>query len=303
MTCCFALVGHAGAGAHGRRALRIAAVGVAAALPVLAHAHSASDTVLGLLPAASVGLPMALAAGLYARGFAARWARGLSPADWVRATAFVLGMLLLGAALLGPLDSWAQRSFAAHMAQHMVLVVLAPPVLLAARPFALGLRALPPVLRRALLAPRRWPGAAAVRRSCASVGAMAGLHAVVLWSWHIPALFDAALRHDAVHWLEHATLLASGLLFWRALLRARGPSLARALGALLVTTLHTGMLGAVLSLSPRVLYRSYTGPDALAGQQLAGLIMWVPMGTVYLLAAVWLASRLLGGTVRLPQRA
>lgn len=125
---------------------------------------------------------------------------------------------------------------------------------------------------------------------------MAALHGALLWGWHLPAAFDLALRHELVHWLEHVTLLATGVLFWRVLLHSRGANAGWAVAAMLATVVHTGMLGALLSLSPRVLYGAYAGnADALGDQQLAGLIMWVPMGVVYVVAALVLAARALGG--------
>lgn len=251
-----------------------------------------SDSLLVLLPLLAASL-------LYAAGLLRRHlACGLGAAHGARALAFFAAVLLLALALVWPLDAWAGTSFAAHMAQHMVLLALAPPLLVLARPGAAWLRALPRRWRPAFVSPRYWPGAATWRRLAGSMAAAGLLHGVVLWGWHVPAAFEAALRHDVVHWLEHVTLLAAGVLYWRTLLRARGAAAAWALASMLSTLLHSGVLGALLTLAPRPLYASYVAQSgaaqALAAQQLAGLIMWVPMGTVYLLAAIAIASRLLG---------
>lgn len=280
-----------------QRTRRFTVLSTTAAAPGLAAAHggaldwhaAASDSLLVLVPLLAGG-------SLYAIGLLRRAAHGLTPADGSRASAFFAALLVLGVALVWPLDAWAELSFAAHMGQHMLLVAIAPPLLLLGRPAALWLRALPHGLRAAGVSPRRWPGTAVVRRFCGSIAAMAALHGALLWGWHLPAAFDLALRHERVHWVEHVTLLASGVLFWRVLLRSRGANAGWAVAAMLVTVVHTGLLGALLSLSPRVLYGAYAGnADALGDQQLAGLIMWVPMGVVYVAAALAFAARALGG--------
>jgi putative membrane protein len=262
-------------------------------------AHGA-DLDWHVAPADSLAVLLPLLAGtaLYVRGLLQR-ARlhGLQGGDAARAVAFFTAVVLLAVALVWPLDTWAGLSFAAHMGQHMVLVVLAPPLLLLGRPTPLVLRGLPRTLQGWLLRPRRWPGARALRGIAGSVGPTAAVHGLLLWAWHVPAAFELALRHEWVHWLEHVSLLASALLFWRALLRARGAARLWGLVQVLVLVVHTGMLGALLALAPQPLYRRYVqlqGADAaLFDQQLAGLIMWVPMGTVYLLAAALLAARVL----------
>lgn len=275
---------------------RHGAVALAALLPLAAWAHGGSlDWHVPASESLRVLLPLLAAGGLYAAGL---WRReALSPRDSARSLAFFGGLVLLAVALVWPLDAWAGQSFAAHMAQHMVLLAVAPPLLVIGRPGATWLRGLPARLRRPLVRPRHWPGVAAWRRATASVGFTGTLHAAALWGWHIPALFELALRNDAVHWLEHVTLLASGWLFWRALFRAREGAVGWGLAAMLGTVLHSGVLGALLTLAPRPLYGGYgAGPlDPLQDQQLAGLIMWVPMGTVYLVAALAFAGRALRG--------
>lgn len=249
--------------------------------------------------------PLLLATGLYLAGVAHRCAHaamGSRPAQ--RALAFGLGLLLLVFALVWPLDGWAEHAFSAHMAQHMVLMVLAPPLLIAGRPLGVWLRGLPRRWRPAAVALRARLAPPALRRLAAHLGLATVLHGAAMWFWHVPWLFDLALRHEGVHWLEHITLLGSGLLFWWALLHAPRAAFGSCLLALLSTTVHSGLLGALLTLAPRPLYGSYL-PElgwagALADQQLAGLIMWVPMGTVYLMAALWIVGRALGAGGALP---
>jgi putative membrane protein len=124
------------------------------------------------------------------------------------------------------------------------------------------------------------------------------LHAAALWLWHVPAFFNAAVRDDTVHDWQHATFLETALLFWHALLRrgAHGAS-GLAIVYLFTTTIHTGVLGALLTFAARPLYATLDRGIAagalttLEDQQLGGLIMWVPGALVYVGVALVLAVR------------
>jgi cytochrome c oxidase assembly factor CtaG len=128
---------------------------------------------------------------------------------------------------------------------------------------------------------------------------------LALWAWHVPALFDAALRSPAMHILQHASFLASALLFWWAALGG-APAPARrgvAMVLLFTTMLHTGALGALLALAPAPWYPHYVdsaaaGLDPLEDQQLGGLVMWVPGGLAYLAAGLAAAFQLLEKSAR-----
>jgi putative membrane protein len=267
--------------------------GAASAFPGLAHAHAAAP-IANELPLWLALLPLVAAAALYALGFTRRANRNRpGNSRTLRALSFAGGIALLATALAG-IDAWAAGALSAHMLQHMLLIALAPPLLLLGRPGAVWLASLPRAWRVAATGPLRWRVLAGPRRVATSLPATALVHGAVLWAWHIPAAFELALRVEAVHWLEHLTLLAAGLLFWNALLRARGVALGCGVMWMLVTIIHSGMLGALITLAPRPLYATYLAQGvtrALADQQLAGLIMWVPMGTVYLAAALAFAAR------------
>lgn len=273
------------------------ATAAALAAPALALAHGAvPDWHVAPGQALPVLVPGVLAGVLYLAGVWRRAGRrGLQRADAAAAASYAAASLLLAMALVWPLDAWAGISFAAHMGQHMVLLALAPPLLLAARPFMVVLHALPPALRRAAVAPRRWRPVRVAIRASHSVAGMALLHGALIWGWHAPRAFEAAVRHDGLHALEHVSLLAGGLLFWRALALARQEAAGAALAWTLVTLIHTGLLAALLTLAPVPLYGLYAArvgdAAALADQQLAGLIMWVPMGAVYIVCALQVASR------------
>ena len=196
-----------------------------------------------------------------------------------RAALFAAGWLALGAALLSPLDALADSSLAAHMVQHMVLLAVAPPLLVAGRAFAVVLGVLPTALARGFARVGRW------RAWPSGLGAATLLQLVVLWGWHAPHAIAWASRSDAVHWAMHGSFVVAGILFWTALWRS-----ARGGIAVAVTMAHMGLLAALMTFSPRAWYAEY--PD-LVDQQLAGLIMWVPGSVPYLvgglaLAAAWL---------------
>ncbi|MDF1503530.1 cytochrome c oxidase assembly protein, partial [Roseisolibacter sp. H3M3-2] len=138
---------------------------------------------------------------------------------------------------------------------------------------------------------RRRPVAAAWRAVRAPLPA-AALHLLAVAVWHLPGPYQAALRHEGVHALEHASFFGSALLFWWALLHARGAARGPALVGLFVAMLVTGALGALLATASRLWYPAYAATTApwgllpLEDQELAGIIMWVPGGIAYLLAAL-----------------
>lgn len=239
-------------------------------------------------------------ATLYAIGVARLWRRagvghGLRVAH---VAAFGTGWLALAVALASPLDSLGVHLFSAHMLQHELLMLVAAPLLVIARPLAAWTWALPARSRPAVggaLRARGWRRAWAMIRS--PLGAWL-LHAVALWGWHAPAAFSLALVDPLVHALQHASFLGTALLFWWAVLGSNARSrLGVALLSLFATMVHSTVLGALITLSPRTWYPGYAatsaalGADPLADQQLGGLLMWVPGGLVYLGVGLWLAAR------------
>jgi putative membrane protein len=197
-----------------------------------------------------------------------------------------LGMGALFVALISPLGALGETLLSAHMVQHALLVAVAPPLLLLGHPAALFVRGLPLRWRPA------WAGAARVFSMLSRPLPAAALHGFTLWFWHAPAAFDAALESAPLHLVEHASFFGTALLFWTAVMRMRGVHRsAAALAAAFATLVHSGLLGALITLSPYPLYRG----ASLEEQQLAGLIMWVPMGVAYLAACLYLASRLVAG--------
>lgn len=241
----------------------------------------------GLLASASAAL------GAYAWGVrrARRW-----PAH--RSACFALGVGAVLLALCSGLDGWADRLLSVHMLQHLVLTLVAAPLLVAGAPLALALRALPREGRR--------PLARALRSRAARVLT----HPLTTWSLlpaamlasHLTGVYEATQTDPLLHAAEHVAFLAAAILFWLPLLGAE--PLPRRLGAvgrllyLMLAMPAMALPGVVLSIEQRVRYPAYLVParalrlDALADQHLAGAIMWVAgsalAGLLTLLAA-WLA--------------
>lgn len=248
---------------------------------------------------------LALGMGLYASGYWKLRARS-SQGRTVRrrqGCAFMVGWLALVVALLSPLDALGALLFSAHMLQHETLMIVAAPLLVLGRPLAVWLWAFGPRERLAIARAVRWPGVAGPWRWLTAPAVAWALHAAAVWAWHVPRWFEAALHRPAVHTLQHASFLASALLFWWAVLgvrKARGAS-GHALLLLFTTMAYTGALGALLTLAPVPWYPTYAqaaawGFDPLEDQQLGGLVMWVPGGLAYVfaglaVAAQWLARR------------
>jgi putative membrane protein len=213
-----------------------------------------------------------------------------------QAAAFLASVGVLVLALLSPLDLLAdQYLFSAHMLQHLLLVMAVPPLLLAGLP----VQWLHGVTRPPLALVERFVGQPLVAL---------GAFSVCFGLWHVPNLYEAALREERVHVLEHLSFLATATLFWWPVIQ---PAVASArlgyLGRmvyLFVASAPNSAIGALLTLAPAPLYATYaTRPDSgghglhvlvrdglglspLADQQLGGLLMWIPGGLLYLLA-IW----------------
>ena len=249
-------------------------------------------------PAVVIGL--ALSAWLYLRGVRSLW-RTAGPGRGIRrweGAAFAGGWIMLLLALVSPLHRLGGVLFSAHMAQHELLMAAAAPLLILGRPLVPFVWALPITWRRPV---GDWAAAAPVRGiwELLTLPLVAWiLHGVAIWLWHAPALFEATLRSDLVHTLQHMSFLGTGLLFWWALLRGRvgRVGMPAAVLYLFTTSVHTTVLGALLTFSSRAWYPLYApataawGLTPLEDQQLAGLIMWVPANLSYLIAALAIAS-------------
>jgi putative membrane protein len=248
-------------------------------------------------------VPIVLSALLYALGLARLWREAGAGRGITRAQAlwFALGWLALVVALVSPLDPLGIELFSAHMLQHELLMVVVAPLMCLGRPLVAWTWALPIAWRRRAGGWTQSPAWRATWRGLTAPLASWSLHAVALWGWHVPALFEAALHDNAVHTLQHLSFLGTALLFWWAVLKpAPRAKQGGAMLYLFTTMVHTGALGALLALSPTLWYPSYQasasalGLDPLQDQQLGGLVMWVPAGLAYVAAGLVLAMRWAG---------
>jgi putative membrane protein len=254
-------------------------------------------------------VPLLLVHWLYGRGLGRLWGRaGVGRGiGRHRAAAFIAGEAALVLALIWPLDALGETLFSAHMTQHMVLIVVAAPLLVLGEPLAPVLAGLPEPVRRAAAAILHWRLGRGLLAWLTRPWVASLIQGVILWLWHVPAAFEAALEHPALHALEHAAFLTSALLFWWSVLHAgrNGPfGFGIAAFWMLITVVHGGLLGALITFAQVQLYPGYGdaaslwGMDALTDQQLAGLIMWVPTGMVHLTAGVLLVSAWLSAVAR-----
>ena len=214
-------------------------------------------------------------------------------ASALRLAAWTGGWAVVAVALLSPLDVFQTAFVSVHMIQHELLMVVAPPLILLGRPMAVTLWGLPRRVRcwvGRLLRPR-----AALRRIFHLVTrppAAWGISTAVLWAWHVPAVYDAVETNGLLHNIQHVCFSAAGLLFWWPVVGA--PPFAGRLslplraGYLIAGMTQRSLLGALITLSDRVLYPYYaevlrSGPTlALRDQRIAGAIMWFGSGIVLL---------------------
>ena len=247
-------------------------------------------------PTVIVGL--ALACALYARGVRALWRAaggGRGIAKW-RVACFAGGIFTLVLALVSPIDAVASALFAVHMIQHMLLVVVAAPLLVLGDAGSATLWALDIDARRAVGSWWREQRALAAVWHVLRLPVVAfTLHVAALWLWHVPTLYDAALRHESVHVAEHVSFLLTALLFWYPIADAH-PRRRFGVGVatlyLFAAGLQCTLLGALITLAHRPWYFGHYATTAAWGltpledQQLAGLVMWIPAGLVYLVALI-----------------
>ena len=210
-----------------------------------------------------------------------------------RSAMFWCGWASLALALTPPIDTLSAVSFAVHMTQHEMMMLVAAPLLVISRPLGTLLWGLPRILGAAITSH-------ALRRAGAWLSAplVAWLtHAIVLWAWHVPAAFEASLRSTPIHWVQHTSFFAAAAIYWWSVFG--GPRTERrgvALLSVFTTAVHTTVLGTLLTFSKTLWYPTYGRVErpwalsAIEDQQLGGLIMWVPGGMVFLIAGIALAA-------------
>ncbi len=226
-----------------------------------------------------------------------------------RSGCFYAGLAVLAIALASPIEPLSGQLFWVHMIQHVLLLVLAAPLIVLARPWIRLWRCLPLDARRRLARDlshgRRTAPLRAVCRTLGRPVPSFVAFSVVLLAWHVPALFDATLRSGALHALEHSLFFATAIMFWKQVIPSpplhtsllAAQRAVYAIGGMIVSW----VLAVVLAFAPDPLYGSYAhlpsrpgGISALADQQLAAGVMWVPGSVTFLIVVFvyvhrWLA--------------
>jgi cytochrome c oxidase assembly factor CtaG len=249
-----------------------------------------------------VMVSLALACYGYVRGLAQ-----LSPqrrwqvfGAW-RIAAFFTGIAVLVVALLSPLSSLDDQLFSAHMAQHLLLMLVAPPLLVYSRPVMAWMCALPAPARRSIGG--LWSHGRSLQRGVGVLMhplAVWTLASVTLWFWHLPAPYAWAAKSEVVHTFEHFCLFATSLMFWSVVIEPYGrrhTDYGLSLLFVAAFSVQMGMLGAILTFASHPLYLTDLtqalpwGFTPLQDQQLAGVVMWVPVGLIHLstMAVLFLA--------------
>jgi putative membrane protein len=255
-----------------------------------------------------VVIPLAVTAVLYVAGVVRIYRRNRhSPAisRW-RVAAFAAGWLALALALVSPLHKLGSALFSAHMTQHEILMVIAAPLLAIGKPLIAFLFALPMAWREHL---GRVTAAPTFRRGWLWLtGPLVvwGLHGLTLWVWHLPSLYQATLDNEGIHALQHISFLGTALLFWWTLIEGRYGRLGygAALIYVFTTALHSSVLGALITFTQQLWYPIYSGRTtvwhltAVEDQQLGGLIMWIPSGTVFIVVGLAMLAAWLGESER-----
>jgi putative membrane protein len=230
------------------------------------------------------------------------------PVDSWRARCFSGALVALGLALLSPLDALSGSLASAHMVQHLLLLLVAAPLLALSAPSSAILRGSPLALRRASGRWRRRLGLThgnlGVLRHPAAVWL---LSVGVVWFWHAAAPYDATLDNQLLHVLEHASFLVTAVLFWQVVVGVRGAArVSGGLGVLLVfaMAMQCVFLSVLLTFARTPWYSGYAattapwGLDPLTDQRLAGVIMWIPAGVIYLVVALALLVTWIRATER-----
>jgi putative membrane protein len=222
-----------------------------------------------------------------------------------RLAAFMTGLVALGLAMLSAIEVLHDTLFTLHMVQHLLIMMVGAPLIMLADPFPFLMWGLPKNARETaalLLVPR-----SSLRRVLERLGKpwlVWGLYVGTQWLWHMPGFYDAALRSEVLHVLEHVAFFLTALLFWWHATGA-APRIYGRLGYgfrivyCLAAMAQNEILGIIISFTQQPLYTYYTtvprlwGISVMEDQTLGGAIMWVPGGMMYAVAAIALLASLL----------
>jgi putative membrane protein len=241
----------------------------------------------------SIIIPILLVIAIYVWGMRNVWQRagrghGISRRQWL---SFVGAILMLVLALVSPLDALSSELFSAHMVQHLLLILAAAPLLVLSD-FQLAFLWILPRGQAQTIG----SSVNQTRRSVLTHPIFVWVFfAFTMWIWHAPALYEAALRNEGIHTLEHLLFLFTAILFWWVLFKHTRPAhihFAMTIPFLFLTVLQSTILGALMTFTSQPWYAYYAasaprwGLTLLQDQQLAGIIMWIPGGAVFTLLTI-----------------
>lgn len=254
---------------------------------------------------------MLVTIAIYARGW---WKLRRQPRyDLMRLISFVAGLAVVFVALFSPLDAFANLLLTAHMVQHLLLIMVAPPLILYAEPYLPLLRGLPGrVLKHGVGPFLAWPALQQSGRRLTHPLVCLFMFLAANVTWHLPWFYELALRSPGWHEVEHLCFLGTALLFWWPIVQPRPgktqwPRWAM-IPYLFLADIQNTALSAVFVLSDHALYPTYVaaprlfGWSALDDQAMAGAIMWVPGSIAYLVPVGLLTVQLLSSRQRTVQR-
>ena len=223
-------------------------------------------------------------------------------ASW-RPIAYLSGLLILGITLMSPIDVLSSQLFTMHMIQHVLLVMIIPPLILLANPMPFSLWGLP---KEARMTVGGWFSSGSrlrrVLKSLTGAGFVWLAFVIVIWGWHDPNAYNLALENSLVHDLEHITFILVAMLFWWHIIGA-GPRIHRSLSpaariAFTLSAIPPIMIaGVAIAFAVEPIYPYYDavprlwGLSTLQDQRIAGIIMWVPGSMMYMIAALILVAR------------
>ena len=249
---------------------------------------------VGALTTLAVAASCGFVSLFYAIGVTRAQRRGRATPSLWRRISFSTGIALLLISLIGPVDTLSGQYFTMHMIQHLLLVLIVPPLLLLGAPVVMVLRGLPAFLQRPVFVTvARNRVMRRITHTLLHSHVALGLFLATLWLWHTPLLYSAAVDDEIVHVLEHTTFFWPAIFFWwnvvdswpfRARLSAPGRLL-----YIFFATAGLKLVGVLITVSGRVLYTAYllqregTALSALDDQRIGGLIMWMGGGLYMLL--------------------
>jgi cytochrome c oxidase assembly factor CtaG len=220
-----------------------------------------------------------------------------------RLASFIIGLLTLGLAMLSAIEVLQDLLFSLHMVQHLLIMMVGAPLLLLADPYPFLVWGLPTNARRGMVwLMGRGSRFRRIFRRVATPWVIWVLYVGSTWIWHIPAAYDAALRYEVLHVMEHLTYFLTALLFWWHITGSSPRLYGRLgygfrLGYALAALVQNELLGIIIAFSGEPLFAYYTtvprlwGISVMEDQMLGGALMWVPGGMMYALTAVILLAR------------